>query len=234
MNTGQKRTENATFMSSGKRWVVYFLLPALVFLDQYTKHLAVLHLKGQPDVILIRGVLQLSYVENRGAAFGSMQNMQFLLIGLPLIVLGGIVYALWKMPQTKKYQPMFFALSVLAAGAMGNLIDRILHAYVVDFIYFSLIDFPVFNVADIYVTCSAFALALLMLFYYKDEDTSFLHRGKEPSADAAEEAALEEAVTAENPSLQEKDAETSSGAVGGMEQTEEAAEEYTGGDVPHA
>ena len=179
MNTGQKRTENATFMSSGKRWVVYFLLPALVFLDQYTKHLAVLHLKGQPDVILIRGVLQLSYVENRGAAFGSMQNMRILLIALPVIVLGGILYVLWKMPKTKRYYFLFTALLVLAAGALGNLIDRILHAYVVDFIYISLINFPVFNVADMYVTVSTAFLMFLLLVRYREADFAFLSRGKQ-------------------------------------------------------
>ncbi|MBQ6733323.1 MAG: signal peptidase II [Lachnospiraceae bacterium] len=170
-------------MSRGKQLILFLLLPALVLLDQYTKHLAVLHLKEQPDVILIRGVVQLSYVENRGAAFGSMQNMQVLLIGLPVIVLCGIVYALWKMPPTRKYLPMFLVLLVLASGAMGNLIDRIMHAYVVDFIYFSLIDFPVFNVADIYVTCSAAVLILLMLFYYKDEDTAFLKRTQDVSVE---------------------------------------------------
>ena len=153
---------------------------ALVLFDQFTKQLALSHLKGRADIILIPGVLQLSYVENAGAAFGSMQNMRILLIALPVIVLGGILYVLWKMPKTKRNYFLFTALLVLAAGALGNLIDRILHAYVVDFIYFSLIDFPVFNVADIYVTCSAFALALLMLFYYKEEDTAFLHWGEEP------------------------------------------------------
>lgn len=193
MNTEQKRAEHTDSISRGKQLILFLLLPALVLLDQYTKHLAVLHLKEQPDVILIRGVLQLSYVENRGAAFGSMQNMQVLLIGLPVIVLCGIVYALWKMPQTRKYLPMFLVLLVLASGAMGNLIDRIMHAYVVDFIYFSLIDFPVFNVADIYVTCSAFALVLLMLFYYKEEDTAFLSRQTAPSDDAEEQGAEESA-----------------------------------------
>ena len=58
----------------------------------------------------------------------------------------------------------------LSAGAIGNYIDRVSNNYVVDFIYFSLIDFPVFNVADIYVTVAIFFLLILILFYYKDED----------------------------------------------------------------
>ena len=64
-------------------------------------------------------------------------------------------------------------LIFIAAGAAGNLYDRITLKYVRDFIYFSLIDFPVFNVADIYVTCSVFVLAFLIFFYYKEEDLQF-------------------------------------------------------------
>ena len=59
-------------------------------------------------------------------------------------------------------------------GAAGNFIDRIVRGYVVDFIYFSLIDFPVFNLADIYVVCGGIALVLLVVFRYKDEDFDFL------------------------------------------------------------
>ena len=179
MRSALSDTENKRIV---RRWLVTacIVFVTLVLFDQFTKQMAVRHLKDHADIILIPGVLQLSYVENRGAAFGSMQNMQILLIGLPLIVLGGILYCLWKMPKTRRHFFMFVTLLVLAAGALGNLIDRFLHAYVVDFIYFSLINFPVFNVADIYVTCSAFALVLLMLFYYREEDTAFLHRGEEP------------------------------------------------------
>ena len=62
------------------------------------------------------------------------------------------------------------------SGAIGNCIDRQLRAYVVDFIYFRPIDFPVFNVADIYVSVSAFLLLLLFMFYYKETDFSFVKR----------------------------------------------------------
>lgn len=70
---------------------------------------------------------------------------------------------------------MRVCLDLIAAGAVGNLIDRISLSYVRDFIYFSLIDFPVFNVADMYITCATFTLLLLSLLYYKEEDDfSFL------------------------------------------------------------
>ena len=67
-------------------------------------------------------------------------------------------------------------MAAIAAGAAGNLYDRITLKYVRDFIYFSLIDFPVFNVADIYVTCSVFVLAFLIFFYYKEEDLQFISK----------------------------------------------------------
>ena len=65
-------------------------------------------------------------------------------------------------------------LSLIAAGAIGNMIDRIRFDYVVDFIYFVLINFPIFNVADIYVTVSTVALVVLLLFVYKENDLNFI------------------------------------------------------------
>ncbi|WP_312496650.1 signal peptidase II, partial [Anaerosporobacter sp.] len=88
----------------------------------------------------------------------------------------GIVFVYIKLPETKKYQPIHWILIFLAAGALGNCIDRVFRNYVVDFLYFELIDFPIFNVADSYVTVSCFILVLLFLFYYKDEDLDFLSK----------------------------------------------------------
>ena len=67
----------------------------------------------------------------------------------------------------------------MTAGAIGNMIDRFCRGYVVDFFYFSLIDFAIFNVADIYITVSAVLLVILMMFYYKEEDFAFLSRKKD-------------------------------------------------------
>lgn len=74
------------------------------------------------------------------------------------------------MPQEKKYTALNYVIIFIFAGAVGNYIDRILNSYVVDFLYFSLIDFPVFNIADCYVTVAIIVFVLLILFYYKDED----------------------------------------------------------------
>ena len=74
------------------------------------------------------------------------------------------------MPDDRKYRPLTVCLLLIGAGAVGNMIDRLSQSYVVDFLYFKLINFPIFNVADCYVTIGAFCLVLLVMLYYKDED----------------------------------------------------------------
>jgi signal peptidase II len=145
----------------------------LVFLDQITKLLAVKYLISKP-VDLIPGVFQLYYLENRGAAFGLFQNQKILFIISTVIIVGIIFFLYLKIPEGKRYRPMRIISIGLMAGAIGNFIDRILRNYVVDFLYFKLIDFPVFNVADCYVTISCIAMLILFLFYYKEEDLQFL------------------------------------------------------------
>ncbi len=152
-------------------WIAGILsVIVLVVLDQYTKLLAVKHLKDQPDIPILKNIFELSYVENRGAAFGMMQNKQTFFIITTVLVLVAILWIFHTMPMEKKFVPGRMTLIFIIAGAIGNFIDRVAQGFVVDFLYFKLINFPVFNVADIYVTCSVFVLAFLLLFYYKEED----------------------------------------------------------------
>lgn len=146
----------------------------LVAADLFTKALAVQALQDGRHVELIHGVLEFYYIQNRGAAFGIFQNGTVILSFISLIALIALIVLYVRMPSSRKYLPLRIVLIYIAAGAAGNLIDRVLLHYVRDFIYFSLIDFPVFNVADIYVTCSVFVLAYLILFHYKEEDLDFL------------------------------------------------------------
>lgn len=150
------------------------LFVLLVAADLFTKFLAVQALQDGRHVELIHGVLEFYYIQNRGAAFGIFQNGTVILSLISLIALIFLILLYLCTPGSKKYLPLRLVLIFIAAGAAGNLIDRVLLHYVRDFIYFSLIDFPVFNVADIYVTCSVFVLAYLILFYYKEEDLQFL------------------------------------------------------------
>ena len=155
----------------------------LVGLDQWTKGLAVKHLMNQPPFVIWDGVFELLYSENRGAAFGMMQGKQFFFFLIALVVLAAVVYLLWKMPVTERSMPMAVCLMMVSAGAVGNMIDRIGQGYVVDFLYFKLINFPIFNVADCYVTISAFLLILLVFFYYREEEMACfsLHKKEEKS-----------------------------------------------------
>lgn len=150
-----------------------------ILLDQWTKHLASTGLKDQPPVILIRHVFQLCYLENRGAAFGLLQNQRIFFLISALVILIAAIWIYRKLPFCKRYLPLRLCIIGICAGAIGNMIDRIWLGYVVDFFYFNLIDFPIFNVADIYVTVSTFALVILILFYYKeDEFEDLFHRRK--------------------------------------------------------
>ena len=137
--------------SIGKRiFLPGLFVPVLILLDQLTKKWAVSSLRGHDDIILIRGVLQL-----RGAAFGILKDSRLFFI--ILTVLFAVVITVFYVSYYKRQHAsmaLVLLYSFLTAGAIGNFIDRLLHGFVVDFIYFSLIDFPVFNVADIYITCS--------------------------------------------------------------------------------
>ena len=150
----------------------------LTVLDQWTKHLAVTYLKGQPDIILIPGVLELNYLENPGAAFGILENQQVFFYIITIVLLAGILTVFYRMPMTRKYLLGHIVLTVISAGAIGNFIDRVLYQYVIDFIYFSLIDFPKFNVADIYITVGCAFVFLLVMFVYKEDEFEFLSRKK--------------------------------------------------------
>ena len=155
----------------------------LIGLDQYTKALAVAHLKNQQPFIIWDGVFELLYSENRGAAFGLLQGRQgfFFLIGI--VVLAAAGYAMIRMPgwQEKRYHWLKICVIMITAGAVGNMIDRTTQGYVVDFLYFKLINFPIFNVADIFVTTATALLFVVLCFYYKEEELeifSFSKKGE--------------------------------------------------------
>ena len=142
----------------------------LIFLDQFTKYLVVGHLKDRPAYVLIRNIFQLEYLENRGAAFGILQNQRVFFYISVLLITAAVIWFYSKVPMEKKYLPLRICAVLILSGAFGNCIDRIRLNYVVDFLYFKLINFPIFNVADIYVTVAAFLLVILILIYYKEDD----------------------------------------------------------------
>ena len=149
-----------------------------VWFDQFTKKWALTNLGDHQPVPLIEGILEFLRIENHGAAFGILQGQMSFFYIISAAVGIVILYVLLRMPCETRYYPLLITVSFIAAGAVGNLIDRIFRRSVVDFIYFKPIDFPVFNVADIYVTTATAVMMILILFYYKDEEFDFLKRSR--------------------------------------------------------
>lgn len=151
----------------------------LIALDQWTKYMVLLHVKPIDSIPLIPGVLSFTYHENRGAVWGIMQGQIPILIVTTVIILTVVLWIYSRIPDTKKYRWLHFIAVLVIAGAIGNFIDRLFRHYVVDFIYFELIDFPIFNVADMYVVIAAFLLIFVSIFLYKeDSDFDFLNPKK--------------------------------------------------------
>ncbi len=139
------------------------IIATLVAADQAVKLWAIKALQGSASIVLIPGLLKLTYVENYGAAFGMMQGMRWVLIGLTALILCGIVYFLitgrviGKLPN--------IAFTMIAAGGIGNLIDRIRLGYVVDYLDVNdLISYPMFNIADCCVVGGAILVIVYVLF----------------------------------------------------------------------
>ena len=158
------------FFSKNMMIIAPVLVAVLTALDQWTKTLAVQHLKGQEPFIIWDGVLEFRYHENTGAAWGMLKEQQVLFYILTIIFCIVVLVEIYRLRRDIRYMPFNYTLILVLAGALGNFIDRVLNQFVVDFIYVKLIDFPIFNLADCYITVSVVILVLLMFFYYSDEE----------------------------------------------------------------
>ena len=161
---------NNKLMIAGKYLPAIISIIILVFLDQFTKFLAVKYIGYNSSIPLINNILELYYIRNAGAAWGILKNKQILFYILTVIVLIILFSIYIRLINLKKYKDIRVLIILIISGALGNFIDRIRLKYVVDFIYFKLINFPVFNVADSYITVSFILLIILILFKYKEED----------------------------------------------------------------
>lgn len=158
----------------------------LIAFDQLTKFWAVRSLspaQGGSDKVLWNGVFRLHYLENQGAAFGILQGQKVFFVIITIVVCLLISWAYLRLLPERRFLPLRVLCVFVLAGAFGNFIDRVRLNYVVDFFYFEWIDFPVFNVADIYVTCSVFLFVILFLFYYKEADLERIWPGRKKKED---------------------------------------------------
>lgn len=149
---------------------LFFIISiVLVFIDQLTKRLALKYLLNKNPMVIIKNIIEFVYVENRGAAFGVLQGKQTFFYVITIFILIFMTAFLIKLEFTKHNILMFIILCLIFSGAIGNFIDRVKNKYVVDFIYFKPIDFPVFNMADIYITVGCVLLLIGVLTIYKNE-----------------------------------------------------------------
>lgn len=135
-----------------------------IILDQLTKKWALLVLKNGNSIKIIKDFLRFSYVENRGAAFGILQNQIWFFVIITFVMIIVLGYIFFKTKNITKLSKL--SITLITGGAIGNLIDRIILGYVVDFIDFrfgDFYDFPVFNLADSFVVCGTFLLIILIL-----------------------------------------------------------------------
>lgn len=157
-----------------KKIIGIISLIGLISIDQVVKEIVVSNMSLGDGFAIINDILHIQYVRNTGAAWGIFPNSIWFFIVFATIISAGLMYIYIKLPLDKHYDFLHWILIILMSGALGNLIDRIFRHYVVDYIYIKIIDFPVFNIADIYVTISGFFLVILIMFYYKEEDFNFL------------------------------------------------------------
>ena len=148
-------------------YILYLLFSLLMIAADYvTKALTLANMPIGSTIPLWDGVFHLTHIRNYGAAFSIMAGQRFFLILLPMIVIIAVVlFVIAKRPKNKL---LLLSLSMIASGGIGNLIDRIRFGYVVDFLDFRLINFPIFNVADIFVTVGAALFIALLLFSKED------------------------------------------------------------------
>ena len=140
---------------------------AVVLADQFTKALVVANIPLGGHVAFLPGFLDFTYVRNTGAAFSSFEGMQWLFALIFLVFTLGIIYEYFykRMPLTGFERWM---IAAIYAGGLGNMIDRLRLGYVVDMIETQFMEFPVFNVADCFITCGCIALFVSLGFFNKE------------------------------------------------------------------
>ena len=157
----------------------------LVLFDQLTKVFARTTVKKAP-IVLWDGIFELYYHENRGSIWGILQGKVDILLVFSVLIFAVLIYVYVRMPKTKFYQPLLWILVVMIAGAVGNTIDRLVFGFVTDFLYFKLINFPIFNVADCYITVCSFLTIFLVFTVYKDDEFTFLSLKRKDTTHAAD------------------------------------------------
>lgn len=147
---------------SARDYILYSAIIIVgIFLDQITKWLSVKFLSVVDTVPIIKNVIHLTYVENRGAAFGMFKDQRWIFMTTSTVMIVGLlIYLYLGLAENKLYE---ISIAMIISGGIGNMIDRIALQYVIDFIDFRLINFAVFNGADSFVCVGAGLLVLALV-----------------------------------------------------------------------
>lgn len=153
-------------------FIYVIFVAVIVGLDQLTKYLVVAGIPLGGHVPFLPGILELTYVRNDGAAFSSFAGMQWLFALIFLVFTGAVLYEYFKKPMGfTKFER--WCIAAVYGGGLGNMIDRLRLGYVVDMLNTQFMNFPVFNVADCFITCGCIALLISLAFcnksFWKDE-----------------------------------------------------------------
>lgn len=180
-----------------------YIIPILVIailtaFDQLTKAIITGKFAVQDSVDVIKDVFTITYVQNRGIAWGMFQGKKFLFIIITAIILGLCFYIYQNIANNPRYKLFRICMLVLISGAIGNMIDRIKLGYVIDFFSFDLINFPVFNVADIYVVCSMFIIFFIILFKFNDDDLTYIFKNQTKIHLDTEEKSIDAEISPKN------------------------------------
>ena len=148
-------------------FLYYALFAALIAAaDQFTKLLVVKNIPLYGQVDFLPGVLGLTYIRNEGAAFSSFEGMQWLFALIFLIFTGLVIYEYFKKPMPFTTAERW-CIAAIYGGGLGNMIDRVRVGYVVDMLETQFVSFPIFNVADCFITCGCIALIVHLAFFNK-------------------------------------------------------------------
>lgn len=152
----------------------FVLLIFLNALDRVSKYLVHFHCK-KDDYVIINDFLEITYLENYGGAFGILNNQRFFFIFISVLFICLIIFFLCILPNNHRLNAFQIWLTFMVSGTIGNMLDRIIYGYILDFIYIPKINFPVFNLSDVWITFGAFFTIIIVLFKLKEKDFEFLN-----------------------------------------------------------
>lgn len=152
----------------------FVLLIFLNVLDRVAKYF-VRYYCQKDDFVIIDDIFEITYLENYGGTFGILNNQRFFFIFISALFICLIIFFICILPNNRKYNAFQIWLTFMVAGTIGNMLDRIIYGYVLDFIYIPKINFPVFNLSDIWISFGALFTIIIVLFRLKEKDFEFLN-----------------------------------------------------------